>query len=142
MSASRRAIVGLSMAVGFVVAPVTTGIGAVSAGPGPAHTYLAAAPPATPDPASVASNPFIPDVNIGDCVSSLPRPDCGSDERGGYHQYVTLIILFLGTLFIAWRVARGVRARDRAAQPHDQSASGSWASPSPGTAPAESAPRD
>ena len=68
-------------------------------------------PTATSDPGSLASNPFIPeDVNIGDCVSSLPRPDCGSKEQSGYHQYLTLIVLFLATAFIGWRIARSVRS--------------------------------
>jgi hypothetical protein len=84
-------------------------------GPSLVSMAHATAPPVTPDPSSMGANPFIPDdANLGDCVSSAPRPECGSDQRGGYHQYVTLVILFLGTVFIGWRVARGVRARDRA----------------------------
>ncbi|MCU1359019.1 MAG: hypothetical protein JWN99_308 [Ilumatobacteraceae bacterium] len=87
-----------------IIGPVT--IGSVHAS--------AAAPPTTEDPAVLASNPFIPDnVDLSDCTNSLPRPNCGSDQRSGYHQYVTLIVLFLGTLFIGWRITRGVRARDR-----------------------------
>ena len=37
--------------------------------------------------------PFFPDdttVNITDCVSALPRPECGSRERGGWRQGVRL----------------------------------------------------
>ena len=79
-----------------------------------ASSAVATVPPVTPDPASMGTNPFIPeDANIGDCISAAPRPDCGSDQRSGYHQYVTFIILFLATVFIGWRVALGVRARDR-----------------------------
>ena len=64
---------------------------------------------------STADNPFIPeDVNIGDCVSSLPRPDCGSDAQGGGAQLATFGVLMAGMAFIGWRIARGVRRRERA----------------------------
>ena len=66
---------------------------------------------------SVADNPFIPENrNLGDCVSSLPRPDCGSDARGGPLQYATFAVLLSGVGFIGWRIARGVRQKDRAQQ--------------------------
>lgn len=93
------------MAVGLLAGPVATGVGA-------------SAPPVTPDPASIGTNPFIPeDANIGDCVSSLPRPDCGTEEKGGAGQYLTMLALALGTAFIGWRIWRGVSARDRALDP-------------------------
>jgi hypothetical protein len=105
----RRLLVGLALAFGVLVGPST--IGAVHA----------SAPPVTPDPASIGTNPFIPeDVNIGDCVSSVPRPDCGTEEHGGAGQYLTMLALVLGTAFIGWRIARGVRARDSALDPAKQ----------------------
>jgi hypothetical protein len=103
---------------------VAVGAIALSVLAAPVHISVvgATAPPVTPvpepDSGNVGTNPFIPEnVNIGDCVSSLPRPDCGDDQRSGYHQYLTLIVLFLATVFIFWRVFRGVRARDRAIMP-------------------------
>ena len=63
---------------------------------------------------TIADNPFIPeDRNIGDCVSSLPRPDCGSDAQGGGAQLATFGVLMAGMAFIGWRIARGVRRRER-----------------------------
>jgi hypothetical protein len=108
----QRALGALAIVVGTFVGPVLINAGSVG-------TVQAAAPApvTTNDPAVLASNPFIPEADLSDCNNSLPRPNCGSDQRSGYHQYLTLIILFLGTVFIAWRVARGVRARDRANEP-------------------------
>jgi hypothetical protein len=100
-----RAFAALALAAGLLVGPALVTV--VSA------TSAATVSP-LPDPETIGSNPFIPeDANIGDCISSAPRPECGSDERGGYHQYVTLIVLFLATLFIGWRITLAVRARDR-----------------------------
>lgn len=63
-----------------------------------------------------ADNPFIPqNVNLGDCVSSLPRPDCGSDAQGGPLQYATFGALMAGMVFIGWRIFRGVRRREAVA---------------------------
>ena len=72
---------------------------------------------AAPPPESApAENPFLPeDRNVGDCVSSLPRPDCGSDARGGAGQAITFGVLMVGMALIGWRIAHAVRRRDRAA---------------------------
>ena len=108
-----RAFAALALAAGLIVGPALVTV--VQATTVATSAFIGASVPPVPDPETIGSNPFIPeDANIGDCVSSAPRPDCGSDERGGYHQYVTLIVLALATLFIGWRIARGVRARDRA----------------------------
>lgn len=81
------------------------------------HATAAAATTDTTPPSEapmVTDNGFIPvDVNIGDCLSSMPRPGCGSANRSGYHQLITFGVLMAGTAFITWRVARSVRARDR-----------------------------
>ncbi len=61
----------------------------------------------------LSTNPFIPeDANIGDCVSSLPRPGCGNQIRGDWHSMITFGVLVAGLAFIGWRVARSVRRRD------------------------------
>ena len=79
-----------------------------------------AATSATVDPVtgdtipSAANNPFLPeDRNLGECVSSLPRPDCGSSAQGGWAQGATFGALMLGMAFIGWRIFRGVRKRDQ-----------------------------
>jgi len=73
--------------------------------------------PATAVDGVVADNEFVPDdVNLGDCVSSLPRPGCGSESRTSGKTVATLGVLMAGMAFIGWRVVRGVRRRD-AAQP-------------------------
>lgn len=62
-----------------------------------------------------ASNVFIPDdQNLTDCVGTLDRPNCGSDEKGGWHFYLTMLALAGGLAFIGWRVSKGIRARDAA----------------------------
>jgi hypothetical protein len=62
---------------------------------------------------TLSTNPFIPeDANIGDCVSSLPRPNCGSEIRGDSHALMTFGVLVAGLAFIGWRVGRSVRRRD------------------------------
>ena len=62
----------------------------------------------------LASNDFIPEnPNFGSCVSSLPRPDCGSSAQGGYHQLLTFGVLMLGMAFIGWRVFRSVRRAEK-----------------------------
>lgn len=59
---------------------------------------------------TLGTNPFIPeDVNIGDCLSSLPRPGCGNRIRGDYHSMITFGVLIAGLTFIGWRIARGAR---------------------------------
>ena len=63
---------------------------------------------------NAGNNPFIPENrNLSECVSSLPRPDCGSSAQGGWAQGATFGALMLGMSFIGWRIFRGVRKRDR-----------------------------
>ena len=65
--------------------------------------------------APIATNDFIPEnANIGDCVSSLPRPGCGSESRSDTGQLLTFGVLLAGTVFIAWRIVRSVRQRESA----------------------------
>ena len=80
----------------------------------PTEVPNAAASPVTttvPEPAPEATdNPFIPeDANLGDCVSSLPRPGCGSEAHGGVGQWLVFGALVGGLGFIGWRVSRGIR---------------------------------
>jgi hypothetical protein len=71
-----------------------------------------AAPPATVDAPPPTFNEFLPeDRAIGDCISALPKPGCGSEARGGWHQYLVMITLVLGLAFVGWRVVVGLRRR-------------------------------
>ena len=80
-----------------------------------APAAVAAEPPSPgPEPpATVVDNPFIPeDQNLTDCISALPRPGCGSEERGGWRQGLVFGLIIVGGAFIAWRIVRIVRQRD------------------------------
>ncbi len=66
---------------------------------------------------ALGDNSFIPEnVNFGDCVSSMPRPDCGSASQGGFHQLATFAVLMLGMAFIGLRVAYSMRRNARREQ--------------------------
>lgn len=65
------------------------------------------------------ANPFLPERDLGDCIGTVQRPGCGSDARGGWRQYLVMLVLVAGVAFIGWRIARGVRARDRALDGED-----------------------
>ena len=67
----------------------------------------------------VGNNVYVPDKNLSDCVGTLERPNCGSTAKGGRGTYLTFLALILGLAFIFWRIARGVKARDRVANKLD-----------------------
>jgi hypothetical protein len=72
--------------------------------------------PATTDAAATTDNPFFPDdttTNITDCVSALPRPECGSKERGGWRQGVVFGVVIAGLVAVGARLVIGIRRRDR-----------------------------
>jgi hypothetical protein len=58
--------------------------------------------------------------DLNECLNnSIDLPDCGVESsapgaRGGVLQGVTFGILAAGITFISWRVARSIRARDKA----------------------------
>jgi len=55
-------------------------------------------------------NPFLPtERGLGDCISALPKPGCGSEARGGWRQWLVLLTMVTGLTFIGWRVVRAVR---------------------------------
>ncbi|HEY5664770.1 MAG TPA: hypothetical protein VIS05_12125 [Ilumatobacter sp.] len=61
-------------------------------------------------PPPVTLNEFLPeDRSLGDCLSSLPKPGCGSEARGGWRQGLVLGAILVGLGFIAWRVVAGAR---------------------------------
>jgi hypothetical protein len=78
----------------------------------------ASMPPPNPPSPTVVDNPFIPeDQNLGDCVSALPRPGCGSEEQGGWRQQLVFGVVIAGLAFIGWRVVRNLRRRDTGGVP-------------------------
>ncbi len=68
----------------------------------------AAQPETTPTGDTI--NPFYPEErSLGDCLSSLPKPGCGSSARGGWRQTVVLGVILSGLAFIGWRIVRQSR---------------------------------
>lgn len=90
-----------------------------AAEPAPAAVVLVAAGDGTstatsaPTPPNDTINEFYPeDRSLGDCLSSLPKPGCGSEARGGWHQTLVLLAILAGLGFIVWRiVAQSRKAR-------------------------------
>ena len=100
------------------LAPAT--VGAAPDEPAPAPTTV---PVTVPDEVTIdTANPFLPDdVDLSLCVGTLPRPGCGSEERGGWHQNLVAIAMVVGLLIVfgrvAWGVLRGQRRSDPDARP-------------------------
>ncbi len=93
----------------LLVLPVVPTLGQqpALADPLPLTEQITAAPPDT-------INEFLPeDRSIGDCISALPKPGCGSEARGGWHQDLVLLAILGGVSFIAWRVVRSARKVSR-----------------------------
>ena len=62
----------------------------------------------------ITANPFLPDDRgISECISALPKPGCGSEERGGWHQGLILLALVGGLSVIGWRIVAGASATVR-----------------------------
>ena len=93
-------------------------LGAAPAGSAAATTPATtrATTPATTAPTPVDSEPtvtineFLPeDRSIGECISAVPRPGCGSDARGGWRQYLVAAVLVAGLVVVGWRIVAGIR---------------------------------
>ena len=108
-----------------------------------ADSVRAASPPAVAEPVAPATpdetppitvNPFLPDDRgISECISAVPKPGCGSEERGGWHQQLVFLALVGGLAFIGWRIVAGARRNGRANAARLQTAAGTAApvEPSP-----------
>ena len=97
-------LIGLLLVVTLAVTAFRPSAAPDAAASAPSTTS-AAAPSAT-----VFDNPFLPEErDLSDCVSSIPKPGCGSKARGGWRQTLVFGIMALGLLVIAWRIATGVR---------------------------------
>jgi len=112
--ALRRAAAGLVIVLGLAAAaplPIASTVAIDPAAPGPTAPVTVVAGEETP--ATALDNPFLPEnANIGDCVSALPRPDCGSQARGGWRQTLVFVALAMGLGLIAWRLVVALRRRD------------------------------
>jgi hypothetical protein len=80
----------------------------------PAGDAWASAPTTDTVPADTVPistvNEFLPeDRSIGECISAVPKPGCGSEERGGWRQYLVAVAMVGGLVFVGWRVVVGVR---------------------------------
>ena len=82
----------------------------------------------TTQPFDLTSATTLPDLLSGmdysACVGLYPKPGCGtkpvlSGDRGGNMQIAVFGILIAGMAFIGLRIARSVRARDKALDPTD-----------------------
>ena len=74
-----------------------------------ASAFVGVGQPETPATGDTI-NPFYPEErSLGDCLSSLPKPGCGSSARGGWRQTVVLGVILSGLAFIGWRIVRQSR---------------------------------
>jgi hypothetical protein len=95
--------VSLVALVALVVAPIGE---SMALGPEPAL----AAPVDDDRPTRPTINEFYPEQRpLSDCLSSLPKPNCGSDARGGWRQLAVLGAIVGGLGFIAWRIVATAR---------------------------------
>ncbi|MEP7203078.1 MAG: hypothetical protein ABI894_10735 [Ilumatobacteraceae bacterium] len=104
------------LAVGIALMAVMA-LGAIAA-PAPRIAATAATVPATTVDAPPVTNDLIPTNNDAtNCIGTVEQANCGSKARADGHTYLVFAFLAAGMGFIAWRIARGVRARDAAHQP-------------------------
>jgi hypothetical protein len=66
-----------------------------------------------PPPPPVTDNVFIPeDRDLGECITAVPKPGCGSEARSDWHQGLVLGVMIAGLIIIGWRIVKGVRRRE------------------------------
>ena len=79
---------------------------------GPSMHASATTPPTIPP---VVTNDLLPESNdINNCIGTVEQANCGSKARADGHTYLVFLALAGGMTFIGWRIARGVKARDKA----------------------------
>jgi hypothetical protein len=75
-----------------------------------------------PPPPPVTDNEFIPEGrDLSECITALPKPDCGSAAQSDWHQGLVLGVMIAGLIVIGWRIVRGVRRREAAPRDIDAS---------------------
>ena len=81
----------------------------------PALHADASVPPTNPP---VVTNDLLPERNdVNNCIGTVEQANCGSKARAVGHTSLVFLALTLGLVFIGWRVARGVKARDASHEP-------------------------
>ena len=106
-----RVFLGLLMGIAAVAvwSLLVTSADVVAATPAIIRPTTTTAPPATPPP--VTFNEFLPEERgLGDCISALPRPGCGSKARGGWRQTLVFLVIVGGLGVIVWRIVAGARS--------------------------------
>ena len=67
--------------------------------------------------ATDSDNVFLPaDRDLTECISSMPKPGCGSSAKGGWRQMVVFGLVLAGLGFIATRVIFTARRAMRDSQ--------------------------
>lgn len=62
----------------------------------------------------VTFNEFLPEERgLGECISAVPKPGCGSDAEGGWRQTLVFVLILAGLGIIAWRIVASARAAKR-----------------------------
>lgn len=110
----------LVIAILVTLAPSTVAA-ATNADQVPAVATPVTTAPSTDPPSSPAPTPPPPTINeflpversLGECISAVPRPGCGSEARGGWHQTLVFLTIFAGLAFIIWRIVAGSRKARR-----------------------------
>lgn len=88
-----------------ITAPAVAAVAAPAAG-----TAVESVPDGSGEPPPVTFNEFLPeDRGLGECISALPRPGCGSEARGGWRQGLVLLAIVVGLTIIGWRIVAGAR---------------------------------
>lgn len=106
-----RVFLGLLMGIAAVTAwsLLVTSDHVAAATPAIVRPTTTTTPPATPPP--VTFNEFLPEERgLGDCISALPRPGCGSEARGGWRQTLVFLAIIGGLGVIVWRIIAGARS--------------------------------
>jgi len=82
-------------------------------------------------PSEPTTNELIPEgEDLSDCIGTLQRPGCGSEERSSLGTTLVFVAMGLGLAFIGWRITVGVRAREPVSGREDVSADVPPADPS------------
>jgi hypothetical protein len=92
----------------FAIVLIWTGLGVAGQVSATSEPAPSDASPNTPPP--TVYNEYYPDERpLSDCLSSLPKPDCGSESRGDWRQISVLGAIVAALAFIAWRIVRSAR---------------------------------
>jgi len=106
----RRAIA----ATAFVAGSFSLG-GVAAASSDPTQPETTVAEPTGGGPSTVVENEFMPEnADLSDCISALPRPECGSNARGGWRQTLIFAVLTAVLAIGGWRIVTLIRRRDQA----------------------------